>query len=79
MDFLPLAVQESFFFFFFVRILMMSKRGKLRAVFILKSGFHPSAVVGEEPWRESCIPPRLQSEKKKRKEAMKRKKKKVSG
>lgn len=38
-----------FFFFFFVRILMMSKRGKLRAVFILKRGFHPSAVVGEGP------------------------------
>lgn len=37
------------FFFFFVRILMMSKRGKLRAVFILKRGFHPSAVVGEGP------------------------------
>lgn len=49
MDFLPLAVQELFFFFFFVRILMMSKRGKLRAVFILKRGFHPSAVVGEGP------------------------------
>lgn len=35
--------------FFVVGILMVSKRGKLRAVFIPKRGFHPSAVVGEGP------------------------------
>lgn len=48
MDFLPLAVQECFFFFW-GGILMVSKRGKLRAVFILNRGFHPSAMVGKGP------------------------------
>lgn len=32
-----------------VGILMVSKRGKLRTVFILKSVFQPSAVVGKGP------------------------------
>lgn len=46
MDFLPLAVLG---WLFVVGILMGSERGKLRAVFIPKRGFHPSALVGKGP------------------------------
>lgn len=44
-DFFPFAIQECFL----VRVLIGSKRGKLRAVFIPKRGFRPSAVVGKIP------------------------------
>lgn len=48
MNFLPVVVQEQFFVVV-VGILMLSKRGKLRTVSILQSGFQPSAVVGKGP------------------------------
>lgn len=37
----------------FVVVLMVRKRGKLRDVFILKDGLHPSAVVGKGHCKES--------------------------